>query len=240
VSFPFRPLLKPTLWFLPMFAVLIGLGTWQVERLHWKVALIAQMNANLSATPLTPGEILKLPTAEAQYHRVALAGRFDNSKEAFAFATDANGRPVYHVLTPLILADGKALIVDRGMIPPELRDPRSRAAGQLEGERHIVGVWRTPDPANLFTPKPNLQTRLWFARDMAAMAALDHLQLLAPVVVEADAAPNPGGWPKGGQTVISLPNNHLQYAITWYLMALGLLAVYLAYHRQRGRLGKAS
>lgn len=235
----FRPLLKPTLWFLPMFLVLIGLGTWQVERLHWKVALIEQMNASLSAPPMRLDEIVKLPNTEAQYHHVTLTGRFDNSKEAYAFATAEGGTPVYHVLTPLILGHGRALIVDRGMIPQNLRDPKTRAAGQLEGEQHVTGVWRTPDPANLFTPKPDLQKRLWFARDVKAMAALDHLTLVAPVVVEADAIPNPGGWPKGGQTVVSLPNNHLQYAITWYLMALGLLAVYLAWHAQKGRLGRA-
>lgn len=235
----FRPLLKPTLWFVPMFLVLIGLGTWQVERLHWKVALIAQMNASLSAPPLTLDEIVKLPNVEAQYRHVRLAGRFDNSKEAYAFATGEGGTPVYHVLTPLILADGRALIVDRGTIPQNLRDPKTRAAGQLDGEQYVTGVWRTPDPANLFTPKPDLKKRIWFARDVKAMAALDHLALAAPVVVEADATPNPGGWPKGGQTVVSLPNNHLQYAITWYLMALGLLAVYLVWHAQKGRLGRA-
>jgi surfeit locus 1 family protein len=107
------------------------------------------------------------------------------------------------------------------------------------GDQRVTGVWLTPFPANLSPPKRFLKKRLWFARDVKAMAALDHLTLVAPVVVEADASPNPGGWPKGGQTVVSLPNNHLQYAITWYLMALGLLAVYLVWHRQKGRLGRA-
>jgi surfeit locus 1 family protein len=235
----FRPLLKPTLWFLPMFAVLIVLGTWQLERLQWKEALITRMNTNLSAPPLPLDIILSLPGNQAQYRRVTLTGHFDNAKEAYAFGTDENGKPAFHVLTPLILVDGRALIVDRGIVPQEKRDPNTRAPGQLEGTQRITGIWRTPDPANLFTPKPDLQKRIWFARDVKAIAKLDRLQLAAPVLVEADATPNPGGLPKGGQTVISLPNNHLQYAITWYLMALGLLAVYLAYHRQRGRLGKA-
>lgn len=232
----FRPLLKPTLWFVPMFLVLIGLGTWQVQRLHWKEALLAQMNANLSAPPLTLGEILKLPQADAQYHHVALEGRFDNSKEAYAFATDEGGAAVYHVLTPLILADGRALIVDRGMIPQNLRDPKTRAAGELEGEQHVTGVWRTPDAANLFTPKPDLKKHLWFARDVKAMAELDHLVLVAPVVVEADATPNPGGWPKGGQTVVTFRNQHLSYAVTWFGLAAGLLGIWLAYHISRGRI----
>jgi surfeit locus 1 family protein len=234
----FRPLLKPTLWFLPMFLVLIGLGTWQVQRLHWKVALIAKMNANLSAAPLTLAEILKLPNDEAQYRHVAVDGRFDNAGEAYAFGTDADGKPVFHVLTPLILSDGRALMVDRGIVPQQMRDPKTRRAGELEGIQHVVGVWRTPDPPNLFTPKPNLAKREWFSRDVKAIARSDGVQLVAPVLVEVDATPVPGGWPKGGQTVVSLPNNHLQYAITWYLMAAGLLAVYLSFHRQKGRLGR--
>ncbi|HVZ70263.1 MAG TPA: SURF1 family protein [Rhizomicrobium sp.] len=234
----FRPLLKPTLWFLPMFAVLVGLGTWQIERLHWKEALIEKMNANISSKPLPLDEILKLPNDEAQYRHVVLEGSFDNAKEAYAFGTDANGTPVFHVLTPFILSDGRALIVDRGIVPQDKRDPKTREAGQLNGPRRVTGIWRTPDPSNLFTPEPDLARREWFSRDVEAMAKLDGLNLIAPVVVEADATPNPGGWPKGGQTVVSLPNNHLQYAITWYLMAVGLLAVYLAYHRQRSRLGR--
>jgi len=234
----FRPLLKPTLWFLPMFLVLIGLGTWQLERLHWKVALIAKMNANLSAKPLTLAEILQLPNDAAQYHRVTVTGHFDNAKEAYAFATDSEGAPVFHVLTPLILGDGRALIVDRGFVPQDKRNPQTRE--QLQGTQSVTGVWRTPDPPNLFTPKPDIVKREWFSRDVSSIAHLDGVKLTAPVIVEADTTPNPGGWPKGGQTVVNLPNNHLQYAITWYLMALGLLAVYLAFHRQKGRLGKAA
>lgn len=239
MSVRFRPLLIPTLWFLAMLAVLLGLGTWQIARLHWKEALIQRMNANLSAPPIPLPVLLEFPPGQRSYRHVAVDGHFDNAKEAYAFATDSEGKPVFHVLTPLVLADGRALIVDRGIVPQNRRDPATRIAGNLEGERHVVGIWRTPDRPGLFTPRPDLAKRIWFARDVTAMAALDHLVLVAPVVVEADATPNPGGWPKGGQTVVSLPNNHLQYAITWYLMALGLLAVYLAYHRQKGRLGKA-
>ena len=201
----FRPLLKPTLWFLPMFAVLIGLGTWQLERLQWKEALIARMNANLTAPPLTLDAILNLTDQQAQYRHVAITGHFENTKEAYAFGTDEDGKPILHVLTPLILADGRALIVDRGIVPQEKRNPETRPAGQREGMQHVTGIWRTPDPANPFTPKPDLQKRIWFARDVKAIAQLDHLQLVAPVLVEADATPNPGSLPKGGQTVFHCP-----------------------------------
>lgn len=236
----FRPLLKPTLWFLPMFSVLVGLGTWQVERLHWKLDLIAKIQKNLSAPPLTLSQILKLPEDRAQYRRLVVEGRFDNAKEAYVFGIDKEGKPAFHVLTPLTLRNGKALLVDRGIVPEEKRDPKTRPEGLLDAQQKIIGIWRTPDPAGIFTPKPDLARRIWYSRDVEAIARSDGVELAAPVVIEADAAPVPGGWPKGGQTVLSLPNNHLQYAITWYLMALGLLAVYLVYHRQKGRLGRSA
>lgn len=233
----FRPLLKPTLWSLPFFVLLIGLGIWQIERLHWKLALIASVNAHMHAPPIALDHALALPPDEAQYTRVALLGRFDNSKEAYVFTTGEGGAPVYHVITPLLLEDGRALLVDRGFVPQNLRDPKMRPAGELSGTQHIVGVWRVPDPPGMFTPPPDLAHRVWFSRDLADIAKADQLKLAAPVIVEADATPNPGGWPKGGQTIVTFRNEHLQYAITWFLLAAGLLGVYLAYHVSRARLG---
>ena len=78
----------------------------------------------------------------AQYHRVTLQGRFDNAKEAYVFGTDASGAPAYHVIAPFTLDDGSTLLVDRGIVPEGLRDPRTRAIGELEGERRVTGVWR--------------------------------------------------------------------------------------------------
>lgn len=229
----FRPLLIPTLWFVPAFAILIGLGVWQIERLHWKLGLIAEMNANMVAPPLSLGGALAMGEG-AQYHTVMLHGRFDNAKEAFVFTTGPQGEPVYHVLTPFALDDGRVLLVDRGFIPTALRDPRTRAAPA--GERLVFGIWRTPDRPGPFTPSPDLVHHVWYARDLAGIAKADGITLAAPVVVEADATPNRGGWPKGGQTVVNLPNSHLQYAIVWFALAAALLGVYLAYHVSRSRL----
>jgi len=209
------------------------LGVWQIERLHWKLGLIAQMNANMVAPPLGLDGALGLGDA-AQYHAMLLRGRFDNAKEAYVYTTDPEGAPVYHVLTPFILGDGRALLIDRGYIPTTLRDPRTRV--QPAGKRLVFGIWRTPDRPGAFTPAPDLAHHVWYARDLAGIAKADGIALATPVIIEADATPNPGDWPKGGQTIVDLPNDHLQYAIIWFGLAAALLGIYLAYHVSRGRL----
>ena len=237
MSLYFRPIPKLTIAALLMFAALMALGIWQIQRLHWKLNLIATVNRNLAAPPLTLAEALKLGPEGARYHRVTLAGHFDNGHETYVFTTGPDGKPVYHVLTPLILDSGKALMIDRGIVPLELKAPQKRPQGELTGPQHVTGVWRLPDSPGLFTPSPDLKARVWYARDVTAMAKRDGLTLAAPAVIEAGPARNPGGWPKGGQTVVHFRNEHLQYAIIWFALAAGLVLVYLAYHRAQGRLG---
>jgi surfeit locus 1 family protein len=231
----FRPYPGLTIACAILFAILCGLGTWQLERLQWKLALIARVNGHMAAAPVTLDQIMVMPADEAQYRKVTLKGRFDHAHEAHVFATD-NGTPDYHVLTPFTLDDGRTLMVDRGEVPKDLLNPPSRVAGNIAGETQVTGVWRVPDPPGLFTPAPDPAHRIWYARDLAGIAAADHLRLAAPVVVEADSTPNPGGFPRGGQTVVSFRNQHLSYAVTWFGLAVCLLGVWLAYHISRGRI----
>lgn len=233
----FRPLPKLTAFCVPLFAFLVGLGVWQLERLQWKLGLIAEMNSHLHAAPISIAEAIRLAPGEVQYRRVALSGHFDNAEEAYVFTTAAGGLPVYHVITPFVLADGRVMLVDRGMVPPQLMRPNTRRHGLLEGEQHVVGVWRTPDAPGFFTPPPDLKHCIWYARDLAGIARALGVRPAAAVIVEADATPVPGGWPRGGQTVVALPNDHLQYAMTWFLLAGTLAVVFFAYHRAQGRLG---
>jgi surfeit locus 1 family protein len=231
----FRPYPGLTIACALLFAGLCALGVWQLERLQWKLALIATVNGHMTAAPVTLDQIIAMPADEAQYRRVTISGRFDHSHEAYVFTTDA-GAPVYHVLTPLRSDDGRVLMVDRGEVPKEKLDPATRVQGDGAGETRVTGVWRMPDAPGAFTPLPDIAHRIWYARDLAGIAVSDHLALAAPVVIEAGAAPNPGGWPKGGQTVVSFRNQHLSYAVTWSGLALGLLGVWLAYHISRGRI----
>ena len=231
----FRPLPALTVACTVLFAALIGLGVWQLHRLQWKLALIEQVNRNLSAEPLSLEQALALGS-EAQYHRARLDGRFDNDKEAYVFATGLQGVPVFHLVVPFQVGHGAVLLVDRGIVPRDQRARATRTRGLIEGETTVIGVWRVPDPPGAFTPKPDLHARIWYSRDVRDIARADGVRLAAPIIVEADATPNAGGWPKGGQTEVNFRNEHLQYAITWFLMAVGLLGVYLAYHVSTGRL----
>jgi surfeit locus 1 family protein len=233
----FRPYPGLTIACALLFALLCGLGAWQLERLQWKLALIARVNGHMAAAPVRLDQIQRMNGEEAQYRRVTLTGRFDHAREAYVFTTDAEGTPVYHVLTPFRIDDGRVLMVDRGAVPPEKRDPGTRATGNVPGESRVTGVWRVPDPPGAFTPSPDPAHRIWYARDLPGIAAADHLRLAAPVVIEADGTPNPGGLPRGGQTVVSFRNQHLSYAVTWFGLAAGLLGIWLAYHISRGRIG---
>ena len=232
----FRPYPGATIATAIALIILCGLGIWQLERLQWKQGLIETVNRNMKAAPLTVDRLLALDGEAAQYRRVTLTGRFDHAREAYAFTTSAGGEAVYHVLTPLTLADGRMLLIDRGAVPESRRDPATRAGGNPQGEVRLTGVWRIPDPPGAFTPAPDLARRIWYARDVAGIAAAQHLTLAAAVVIDADATPNPGGWPRGGQTVVEFRNQHLSYAVTWFGLAACLLGVWLAFHISRGRL----
>jgi surfeit locus 1 family protein len=212
------------------FGVALGitLGLWQLQRLEWKEAIIAAVDARIHAPAVPLADALALTPADAEWRPVRAQGAFRHEDEVYQFAVGPEGQPGLHVVTPFETGSGLVL-VDRGFVPEALRDPATRADGQAEGTVVVEGLLRARQETNLFTPQPDLGLRTWYARDPAAMAEFLGISLLAPVVIEAGPAPNPGGWPLGGQTLVSFPNNHLQYAVTWFGLALALLAVYLVY-----------
>lgn len=231
----FRPMLVPTLFVVPGLALLLGLGVWQIAQLHKKEALIAsiQTGFNSAAEPLN--QLLAAGSKNAEYHHVLVSGHFLHDKEQYLFAQGPMGAPGVQVVTPLVQPDGKIVLVSRGFVPDQLRDPARRAPGQIAGQISLTGVVRLPEKPGAFTPAPDPKTMLWFIKDIPAIAKAAGVRAL-PVLVEADATPNPGGWPLGGQTRVDIPNDHLAYAVTWFALALALLGVYFVYHHSRGRL----
>ncbi len=213
--------------------LLIGLGTWQMQRLQWKNALIAGRYAAVHASPValpdTPAD-----AAALAFRRVSVDGRFLNDHEFHLLATAADGSAGVHVVTPLRRADGGYILIDRGFVPADRQSPDTRKAGELTGPVTVTGVLRpAAGKSSWFVPDNKPSTNEWFTIDIPAMAASAGLAPVAPYYVEADATPNPGGYPIGGQTVIDLPNNHFQYALTWYALAIGLAVIYILFMRQR-------
>lgn len=229
----FRPRPIPTLATLVALAVLLGLGTWQVERLHWKTDLIARIQAGMAAEPVALPAAADEP-ATWDYRRVTVAGQFLHAREAYLgprIHVDAQGvtRQGVHVLTPLVRADGGGVVlVDRGWVPLDRRDPASRPEGQVQGTVTVTGIARVPGERGWMQPQNDPAANTWFWLEMPALASHAGVSSLAPLVVQADAAANPGGWPLGGQTILQLKNDHLSYALTWYGLGLTLIGVYIA------------
>ncbi len=216
------------------FLALLGLGTWQLQRLQWKEGLIAARHAALDAAPVPPPDSLD-DARQLAFHPVIATGSFLNDKEVQVYAASADGAPGYHVVTPLRLSTGALLFIDRGFVPEDRRAPETRAAGELSGPVTVTGLLRLPADGRpgWFTPDNLPGRNQWYTIDVAAMASAAGLADVLPYHLDADTTPNPGGLPEGGQTVLDLPNNHLQYAITWYALAAVLLAIYILALRRR-------
>ena len=234
----FRPLFWPTVFSVPVVLVLLGLGSWQIERLFWKRELIAQRQAALAAAPAVAPHSLE-EARRNEFRHVTTEGVFFHDKEIFLGATSEAGRNGYQVLTPLREPGAGIVFINRGFIPAEIKDPAKRPAGQVAGTVRLQGLLRLP-PAKKpawFLPDNRADLNYWFWVDLPAMAVADKLDRVAPFYIDADATPNPGGWPKGGVTRLELPNDHLQYAITWFSLAVTLIVVYLLYHRRNAGSG---
>ena len=228
-----RSLLLPALL---AFVVLLALGTWQIERKAWKETLIATLTARLAAPPQAlpqSKDWAKLDRADDEYHRVKFTATFDIAREALVFAAAIAFRPDvtspgYWVFTPARLADGGIVIINRGFVPDARRDPTSRPQGQIADPIEITGVLRWPEERHWFTPADDASHNLWFTRDPAGIAAAKGFnpKTVGPFYVEQEAPMPPGGLPQPGKLVVALPDNHLQYALTWYGLAAVLAAVF--------------
>lgn len=230
-----RPAFWPTVITIPALVVLLGLGTWQVQRLFWKLNLIHTVEAGLAAPP---AELPAAPDAGAwNFRHVTVRGRFDNAHEFHLLAHSKNGNFGYQVLVPFKRSDAPGwIIVDRGWVPTEKKAQETRSEGLIEGETVVHGIAHKTWAAGPFTPVNDPTRNLWFFPDVAAMARLAGIDgTVPPLLVDADATPVPGGWPRGGQTRVDFPNNHLSYAVTWYGGAIVLCFIYVIWHRRRAQ-----
>jgi cytochrome oxidase assembly protein ShyY1 len=230
---------------LAAFALLISLGTWQLERKAWKQDLIATLDQRARADPVAlpaAGAWSKLTPADDEYRRVRFTATLDPTQEAYIYTNGSALRKDvtgigYWVMSPARLPGGGTVVVNRGFVPENLRDPGARPA-PVGGPIEIVGALRWPEPPGLFTPAGNPGRSTWYARDHVPIAALKGWaqgNSVAPFYIEQESPVPAGGLPKPGRLVPQLPDNHLQYAVTWYGLALVLVGVAGAFVLSRRR-----
>ena len=234
------------------FLGFLALGTWQVERRTWKLALIDRVTQRVNGAPAAlPGRErwTQIDAAEDEYRRVRLSGVFLNDRETLVQASTDYGSGFW-VMTPLQLPDGSIVLVNRGFVSPDKRARSSRNDGSSESRMpaDVVGLLRLTQPGGSFLRHNDPAAERWYSRDVQAIAQARGLTGVAPYFVDAqdsqagarrvvggggnagEIIPGtiPSRWPVAGLTVIDFHNNHLVYAITWYALAL-MIALAVGY-----------
>ena len=216
------------------FAILIGLGTWQWNRLIWKEALIDTINTRIVEAPVPLNAITGMADngTDIEYRPVKLTGKLMNDKEQFVLAT-LEGQSGWHVYTPVEVEGAQVIFVNRGFVPYDRRDPKTRDDGQMNQLVNIEGLaraaltqkpgWLVPDNA------PEKYEFYW--KDLSAMIGAAGLadKNVLPFFIDKTSKLPDGLLPIAGVTRVDLPNNHFQYLITWYSLALALAGVLFTY-----------
>lgn len=238
-----RGVIEPTVFAVVGIAILIGFGVWQLDRKTWKQHLILTLNTRLAAAaqdlPPRPNWP-RLVQEGNEYTRVAFPAEFIEGQEALVYTAGSPLRPDvkgpgYWVFAPARLAGGSIVLVNRGFVPVDRKDPASRPGSAVSGIVDLVGVMRWPETRGMFTPADDVAGNVWYLRDVKSIAAAKKWDTAAPFYIDQEGPVPPGGLPAPGKLQVRLPDNHLQYAITWFGLALALAGVYVAWMARRFR-----
>ena len=206
-------------------AGLVSLGLWQVNRLAWKRDLIEKVESRVHAAPVPAP-----PSASGDdaYRRVIVTGRFLHGRATLVQASTARGAGFW-VLTPLVTDRGFTLLVNRGFVPPEARARFSMPGGQVR----VTGLMRLSEPGGGFLRSNDPAANRWYSRDVAAIARARQLRPpVANYFIDAERSGSPASLPVGGLTVLTFPNSHLSYALTWFALAAMAAGAYIFVMRQ--------
>jgi len=223
-----------------------ALGTWQIQRRKWKLGLIRDLEARTTAPPEPLKTLEKADLEALEYRCVSVRGEFDHSKELLILPRTLNkpqrgdagslistGEPGAHVVTPFYCPDlGVSILVNRGFVPKRYSDPARRQQGQITGEIELVGLVRKTEKRAAFMPKNDTDRGRWYYLDLEEMSKVTGAE---PIMIDADSSCDIPGGPIGGQTKVTLRNEHLQYIITWYSLSFltGLMWFFGIFKKRR-------
>jgi surfeit locus 1 family protein len=220
-------------------AVLLGLGTWQMQRMHWKEALLATLEARAAADPVTLPRAREMFTRsgdDIRFLRVAASGRYRHDAEMHLYGIWEK-QPGWRIITPFDSADGVTVLIIRGFVPEALKAADTRADGQPESVLNVLGRVRFGETKGLFTPDNSPGSNQWYWRDYAEMLAGSRAgggPEFVPFFIELDRSDHGAEWPKPASVGASrLHNRHFGYALTWFALAAALVAVYGLLFRAR-------
>jgi surfeit locus 1 family protein len=229
---PFRLNFWMTVFAVPALMLLVGLGTWQLQRLEWKQNLIAERADRFAAAPLTLADVSTDKWREIEHRRVTLRGRFLHDREILIISKVRHGQTGFGLITPLVLSNGGNVLVDRGWVP------RNWKTGDLERRRpegvvELTGVLRDGGKATPWVPDNDPATDQWFYADSVQMASKAGLADAKPFFIRVTPGRDETGYPKGPHASFKISNRHLEYAVTWFGLAATLVIIYVAYHLRR-------
>ena len=246
-----KPLRQPLTWLFIVFMVALallcaGLGYWQLQRLEQKQALIAAVAERASLPPIALPAVSEWEAFDPEvfnFRPVTLTGTFDYENTVFVFTalTEARGEkqgPGFWIMSPFDLEDGGTVIVNRGFVPQSAKDLFGNTSQDGSSPSKLItvgGIARVTEQVGPFTPGPDTPNRVEYVRTIERLAIMMNLEVdsYAPIYVDQGAGEK-GLLPQGGETVMSFPNRHLGYAMTWF--GLAAVAIFMTLYwlwRQR-------
>ena len=232
IPYSFKPRLWPTLFTGLLFVCLLALGFWQVQRLEWKLGIVEQIESRAFMEPVSlPLNPINLDDLE--YQSVFVTGEFNNNQEMTMYSVGPNGEPGYELYTPLLLSDGKYIIVNRGWVPEQIKQQELRPNTLVVGETRLEGLLRKPGEKLWYQPENEPSNNNWYFRDLNEMAETQNLGNVFPMYLYAARKSGDLNYPVAGRTEFNIVNNHLDYAMTWFGMAIVLIGIYIIVHTHR-------
>ena len=222
-SYSFKPRLFPLFAFIVALSILLGLSGWQIKRLNWKTDLISQRISSFESDPIS---FVNLNQPEKnEFRKVFVDGQLLNEFEMFMPALSKRGNNGFHILVPLKTTSGKFIIYDTGWVPLKIKEKEKRLLNISKNSQTFEAVIRTSGRKGYFQPDNDPNTNTWFFVEPELMSKYLKMNFENEYYLEA-VQNGPNGFPLGNQTRIYLRNNHLQYALTWFMIACGLVGVF--------------
>ena len=231
----FHPSFWLTVFTIPVFFALLSLGTWQVYRLNWKTELIMEFNRSFNDKPLTINQVDE-NYSNFRYRRIIVDGNFDHEKEIQLIGKTYEGTAGFHIVTPLIVDDERTILINRGWIPKKYLNKSSRKFTLLDGKVKIIGIIKLPQQKGMFVPDNEPKNGFWFTINPEEIFSYLNINGLDHFYIDQLRGDEKDILPIAIDGKIELPNNHLQYAFTWYSLALALLFIFFSWHKSKGLL----